>query len=135
MHANRVDLSSFDDLEATVTIIFVVARPRQRRADSRMDVRVISQQTFLRSMVEVCPVIDARLMRRRSAEDLWLPCVPVHSMSILPRTKVLAPDIQVTVEVNHGNRAIFAIDTSQKRQSDLHRISPQPLCEDSARTV
>lgn len=77
MHANRVDLAGLDDLEATVAVILVITRPGKRRANPSMDVGVIGEQPLLRSMIEVGAMVNARLMRRRSTEDLGLPSVPV----------------------------------------------------------
>jgi hypothetical protein len=76
VHADCVDLAGLDDLEATVAVILVVAGARERRPNAGVDVTVICKKTFLRGMVEVRAVVDARLVRWGSAEDLGFPSVP-----------------------------------------------------------
>jgi hypothetical protein len=51
-----------------------------------MDVRVVGKQTFLRSMEEVCAVIDGSLFTRRATEDLRLPSVTISSVSGGPQS-------------------------------------------------
>lgn len=53
-----------------------------------MDVRVVGKQTFLRSMEEVCAVIDGSLFTRRATKDLWLPGVTIVT-SVVARNQLL----------------------------------------------
>lgn len=59
-----------------------------------MDVGVIGEQAFLRSVVEVGSVVDTGNFARGTSEHLWLPCV------------------KMGVEVDHGDGAISTVDGS-----------------------
>lgn len=71
--ADGVDLARLDDLEPAVPVVRVVAGPAERRPDARVDVRVVCEKTLARCVVEVCPVIYARYLGRRAAEDFGSP--------------------------------------------------------------
>jgi hypothetical protein len=57
-----------------------------------MDVGVVREQAFLRSMIEVGAMVDAGNLAWRSPEDLWLPCVKMR------------------VEVDHRDWTVSAVD-------------------------
>ena len=57
--------------------MIIVAHPTQRRANSRMDVAVIGQQSLLMCVVEICTVVDSSLFARSAAKDLWAPGIKV----------------------------------------------------------
>lgn len=59
IHANCINLSGLHNLKPAVSIIFIVARTAQRGTDTSVDVSIVGEQSFLRSMVEVCAVVDA----------------------------------------------------------------------------
>jgi len=65
-----------------------------------MDVGVVLEQTLLRGVVEVSAVVDAGLLGRSTAEDLWL------------------PGVQVRVEVDDCDRAVGAVHAAEQRQGD-----------------
>lgn len=73
INANGINLSRLHNLEAAVSVVFVVGRSTQRRADAGVDVGVILQQTLLRSMVEVGAVVNASDLGRRAAKNLGSP--------------------------------------------------------------
>lgn len=98
--ADLVDGARFDDLEADVAVVFVVAGPRERRADPGVDVGVVAEESFLRRVVEVCAVVDGRDLGGRSAEDFRL------------------PRVQVRVEVDYGYGTVDAVDGAQDGQDD-----------------
>ena len=51
--ANRVDLSCFDDLKATVPVILIITQAAESSADPSMDVGVVTEEAFLTGMIEV----------------------------------------------------------------------------------
>lgn len=51
----------------------VVAGPAERRPDPRVDVAVVGEQALARRVVEVGPVVYARHLGRRAAEDFGSP--------------------------------------------------------------
>ena len=75
MHADGVDLSGFNDLKPTVTVIVVIAEAGQGRAYASVDVGVIGEETLFMSVVEVGAVIDRGLLCRGTTEDFGPPCV------------------------------------------------------------
>jgi hypothetical protein len=62
--ADCINFTSLDDLEAAVTIILIIRWTGEGRADTRVDIAVVSEEAFLGSVEEVCAVIDAGLLRR-----------------------------------------------------------------------
>lgn len=62
--ADGINFTSLDDLEATVTIILIIRWTGEGRADTRVDIAIVSEEAFLGSVEEVCAVIDAGLLRR-----------------------------------------------------------------------
>jgi hypothetical protein len=72
---NLVNLAGLDNLETTIPIVLVVTWARERSADTRVDVSVVGEQTLLGSVVEICAVVDAGLLRGCTSENLWLPCI------------------------------------------------------------
>lgn len=73
INANGIDLSRLHNLEAAVSVVLVIGRSTQRRADAGVDVGVILQQTLLRSMVEVGAVVNASDLGRGAAKYFWSP--------------------------------------------------------------
>jgi hypothetical protein len=73
--ADLVNLPGFHNLKSTVTIVLVVGRTRQCRADAGMDVGVVGKEAFLSSVEEVGSVVDSGLLTGGAAEDLGLPGV------------------------------------------------------------
>lgn len=71
--ADRVNLTSLDNLEAAVAIVLVVGGSRQRRADAGVDVGVVGEETFLCGVEKVGAVVDGGLFAGSSAENLGLP--------------------------------------------------------------
>jgi hypothetical protein len=72
---NLVNLACLNNFEAAISIVLVVTWARERCADTCVDVGVIGEQTLLGSMVEVCAVINAGLLRGCASKNLWLPCI------------------------------------------------------------
>lgn len=116
MHANRVNLPSFDNLKPTVAVVLIVARSRQCRANAGVDIAVIREQSLKRGMVEISAVVYTGLFAWSAAEDLWSPCVafPI-SEAFLPKACLC---LQVAIEVNDAHRAIFTVDAAQEWESD-----------------
>ncbi len=54
--ADCVDLAGFDDLEAAVSIILVIAQAAQGGANTCVNVGVVAQKTFLGSVKKVSAV-------------------------------------------------------------------------------
>ncbi len=77
--ADCVDLTCLDDLKSAVAIVLVITRPAESGADAGVDVRVVSEQAFLRGVVEVGSMVYTCHLRRRAAEDLGAPCLGVSS--------------------------------------------------------
>lgn len=100
INTNGVDLTSLDNLEATVAIVVVVRGPTQRRTDTSMDVRVVLQQALLCRVVEVSAVVDAGDLRGRATKHLG------------------APGVEVGVEVDDRNGPVGPVDRPQQGQRD-----------------
>ena len=79
LSSNRVDLSSFNNSEATISIMFVIAQPTQSSADASMDVRIVPQQAFHGRMVEVGSVVDCGYFAGRASEYLGFPSISACS--------------------------------------------------------
>ena len=77
MHADSVNLSCFDNLKATVTVVVIVAETRQGGADTGVDVGIVGEESFFVCMIKVSAMIDRRLLGRCPAEDLWSPGITV----------------------------------------------------------
>jgi hypothetical protein len=110
IHTNGINLSGLDDLEATVSVIFIITRTTQSGSDTGMDVSVISEQPLLRGMVKVCSMVDASYFARGASKYFWLPC------------------IKMRIEVDDGDGTVCAVDGSQKGECDCV-VSTQ--CDDS----
>jgi len=65
-----------------------------------VDVGVVGKQAFLRCVVEVSAVVDARNFAGRAAEDLWFPCV------------------KMGVEMDDGDGTVSAVDRAEQWESD-----------------
>jgi hypothetical protein len=74
---NLVNLAGLDNLKAAISIVLIVTWARERGADARMDVGVVGKQALLGSMIKICAVIDASLLRGCASKNFWLPCVAV----------------------------------------------------------
>lgn len=57
---NGIDLARFDNFEAAVTIVVVIARSAQRCSNTSVDVAVIGEQALLRGVVKVSAVVYGR---------------------------------------------------------------------------
>jgi hypothetical protein len=114
-----VDLTGLDNLEAAVSVIFIVRGSRQRSADTRVNVAVVPQQTFLCRMEEVSSVIDGRDFAWRTAKDFGLPSVAAGKLvnfgEPIPERRIHS---QMAVEMNDRDRAIGLVDTAQQRQGN-----------------
>lgn len=77
LHSNRVDFPRFDDFEAAVAVVVVVAEAREGGADAGVDVGVVGEEAFGVGVVEVGAVIDGGLVSRSAAEDFGAPGVSV----------------------------------------------------------
>lgn len=60
--ANLINLAGLDNLKTAVSVILIVTRSAQRRANAGVNVRVIAKQALLGSVVEVCAVVDTRYL-------------------------------------------------------------------------
>lgn len=72
-----------------------------------MDVGVVSEKAFLRSMEEVGSVVDARLLARGAAKDLGLPCIASGSISTWVTTVPARCALQMAIKVDDAHRAVF----------------------------
>lgn len=97
LRTNLVNFPRLDDFEAAVAVVLVVRRAGQGRADSGVDVGVVGEQTFLSSVEEICAVVYGGLLGGGTAEDFGL------------------PGVEVGVEVDYGDGAIFAGGASVRR--------------------
>lgn len=61
---------------------------------------MVGEQTFLRSMIEVCAVVDASDLAGRTTEDLWL------------------PGVEVRVEVDDGDGTVSTVDGAEEREGN-----------------
>ena len=75
--ADGVDFSRFDDFEAAIAVVVVVAHAGKGGADAGVDVGVVGEETFGVGVVEVGAVVDGGLLCRGAAEDTGTPCVAV----------------------------------------------------------
>lgn len=75
IHSNRVNLSCFHNFKPTVSIILIIAHAAQSGSNPSVDIAVVREQPFLRSMVEVRAMIDASNLAWGAPKDLWLPCI------------------------------------------------------------
>jgi hypothetical protein len=98
--ANGVNLPSFYDLKPDIAVVVVVGQSTQSRTDTRVDVGVVLQKTLHRSVVEVCPVVDACNLAWGAAEDLGL------------------PGVKVRVEVDHGDWAVGLVHAAKDWEGD-----------------
>jgi hypothetical protein len=76
--ADRVNLPGLDNLKSDIAVVVVIGHPTERRANARVDVGVILQQTLHGRMVEVGAVVDAGDFARGTTEDLRLPSVQMR---------------------------------------------------------
>lgn len=90
VHANGVDLTCLDNFETAIAVILIVTWTGQRGTDTDMDVAVVCQQAVLRRMIKVCAMVDACLLARCTAEDLWAPSVALFSQSGILRVALIA---------------------------------------------
>jgi len=100
IHSNGINLSGLYDFKSTVSVVFVVTGTAQSCSDTSMNVGVVRKQSFLKSMVEVCAMVNASYFTWRSSKYLWLPC------------------IEVGIEVDDRNGTVSTVDRSQERQCD-----------------
>jgi hypothetical protein len=100
VQADGVNLAGLHDLEATVSVVLVVAGPAQGGADTGVDVGVVGEQAFLRSVVEVCTMVDASHLARGSTKDLGL------------------PGVEMGVEVDDGDRTVSTVDGAEEGEGD-----------------
>lgn len=63
-----------------------------------MDVAVVAQQTFLRCVVKVRPVIYSSLLAGCAAEDFWFPCIAVIEIGQKLLTRYSMPDRRRVLE-------------------------------------
>jgi hypothetical protein len=77
VHADSVNFTSFNNFKSAITIILIIARPRQRGANAGMNVAIVGEQAFLRSVIEICTMIDTGLLGRSTSEYFWLPCITI----------------------------------------------------------
>ena len=75
---DRINFSSFNDFEPTISVILIIRRPGQGGSNSSMDIGVVFQQPFHCRMVEVGPVVDASNLAGRSSKDLGLPRITIQ---------------------------------------------------------
>ena len=80
--------------------MIIIAQPTQRRADSRMDIGIVGQQSLLMSVIEICTVIDGSLFARCAAEDFW------------------APGIEMGIEMNDADGAVGFGYRAEQRESN-----------------
>ena len=73
INADRIDLSSFNDLEPDVAVVVVVRKSTESRADARVDVGIVLQQTLHGSVVKVGTMVDAGNLTRRTTEYMRFP--------------------------------------------------------------
>ena len=97
---DRIDFPRLHNLEPAVSIIVVVAQPAQRRADPRVYVRIVRQQSLSVRVVEICAVVYRGLKRRGSAEDFGL------------------PGVEVRVEMYDADGTVGFVDGAQERERD-----------------
>lgn len=81
VHADGVDFAGFNDLEATVAVIVVVAEARECGADAGVDIGVIGQETLFVGVEKVRPVVDRGLEGGGTTEDFGTPCITLESVS------------------------------------------------------
>ena len=82
-----------------------------------MDVAIVRQQAALRGMVKVRTLVDAGLLTRSAAENLWAPSVPPIQLDIFPDVAHRSYS-QMAVKMDNAHGAIFAVDAAQKRESN-----------------
>lgn len=100
INADSIDLTGLHDGEANVAIIVVIAKTRESRTDTGVDVGVVFQQAFHRCMVEVRAVVNAGDLAGRATEDLGL------------------PSVKVGVEMDHSDGTVRAVHAAKQGQSD-----------------
>lgn len=116
---DRVNRTSFDNFEAAIAVIFIVAETRQGCPDASMNIGVVGEQTFQVGMIKVGPMVDRCLRGWRPTEHFGPPGIPFHGYQVDSlRTGELLNCLQVTVEVNHANGAISSVNTPQQRKSN-----------------
>lgn len=128
INTNGINLSRLHNLEPTVSVVLVIGRSTERRADASVDVGVILQQTLLRSMVEVGAVIDAGDLGWGAAKDLWFPWCSLAIQYLYSShsgekdegelSEKALTGVQVAIEVDHRDGSICAVDGSQQREGD-----------------
>jgi hypothetical protein len=79
---NLVNLAGLDDLKTTISIVLIVTWAGERSANTCVNVGIVGEQAFLSSVVEVCAVVDACLLRRCASKDFWFPCIAALILSI-----------------------------------------------------
>ena len=95
-----INFSRFNYVKAAVPIVLVVAQSAECCSNSSMNVRVISKQSFLTRVVEVCAVVYRRLMAWCTSEDLR------------------SPGVQMGIEVYDCDRTICFVHAAEKRKSN-----------------
>lgn len=98
--SNSINLSRFNNLKATVSIILIITGPAQSGANTSMDISVIGEQAFLCSVVEVSAMVDAGDFAGRATENFGL------------------PGVEMGVEVDDRDRAVSTVDGTEERESD-----------------
>lgn len=73
--ANGVDFAGFDNLETAVAVIVVITWATESGTDTSVDVGIVGEQAFLRSVVKVRAVVNGRDLGGRTAKYLGLPCI------------------------------------------------------------
>ena len=75
LRTNHINFSCLHNLKSAITVMIIVAHPTQRRANARMDVAIVGQQSLLVCMVKICTMVDGSLFARCAAEDFWAPSI------------------------------------------------------------
>ena len=73
LRTNHINFPCLHNLKSAIAVMIIVAHPTQRRANTRMDVAIVGQQSLLVCMVKICTVVDGSLFARCAAEDFWAP--------------------------------------------------------------
>lgn len=71
--SNCINFPCFHNFKPAISIILVIRRSAQRRADAGVDVGVIFEQALLSGMVEVGAVVDAGDLGGGATEDFGAP--------------------------------------------------------------
>ena len=88
LRTNYINFPCLHNLKPAITIMIIIAQPTQRRADPRMNIGIVGQQSLLVCVVEICTMIDGSLFARCAAKDFR------------------APGIKVGIEMNDADGAV-----------------------------